>query len=102
MNILQSYDLTDHLWTFLDKGFFPKKPSWRKNVRDKVYASHVSQRQTRMSHDRDFTLFTEHYRNSNPSSIWKIPDLADSRKLPRNRTLQVYMHVCTIIRLNGI
>lgn len=24
MSILQSYDLTDHLWTFLDDGFFPE------------------------------------------------------------------------------
>lgn len=96
MNVLHSYNLTDHLWTFLDDEFFPEKPSWRKIVRDKVTASHVSQRQTRMSHDHDFTLFTELYVNSNPSSLWKIPENYREIEL-----CKFICKLCTTTRLNG-
>lgn len=96
MSILESYDLTDHLWTFLDDGFFPENPSWRKIVRDKVTASHVSQRRTRMSHDRDFTLFTAFYINSNPPSIWKIPENYREIEL-----CKFICKLCTTTRLNG-
>lgn len=96
MNVLHSYNLTDHMWTFLDDGFFPEKPSWRKIVRDKVTASHVSQRQTRMSHDHDFTLFTELYVNSNPSSLWKIPENYREIEL-----CKFICKLCTTTRLNG-
>lgn len=50
-------------------------------------ALHVSQRQIRMSQDTDFTLFTDFYINSNPSSIcWKPENYREIE-----RTLQIYL-----------
>lgn len=49
LNVLQLFNLTDLLLTFLDE-----KTSWRNIERDKVTALHVCQRQTLMFHDHDF------------------------------------------------
>lgn len=49
-----------------------------------------------MSHDRDFTLFTELYINSNPSSIWKIPENYREIEL-----CKFICKLCTTTRLNG-
>ena len=74
MKILRSYGLVSHLWKFLEDGYFPEKPTWKKLFRKSVTLSHISQREIRMSHDNDFTPFSRIYADSKPSKIFDIPE----------------------------
>lgn len=81
------------IWSYW--SFFPLF-SWKTFVEKNCTWQSVCITCFTMSHDRDFTFFTEHYRNSNPSSLWKIPDIEDSWKL-----LRKFCIFCIITRLNG-
>lgn len=96
IKVLQSYNLTVYLWDFLKDGTFPEKPCWKKIVRNNVTNSHLSQRKARMSHDPDFLVFTEIFRESKPSSIWNIPENYSEIKL-----CKFICKLCTSVSFNG-
>lgn len=84
------------MWDFLKDGTFPEKPCWKKIVRNNVTNSHLSQRKARMSHDPDFLVFTEIFRESKPSSIWNIPENYSEIKL-----CKFICKLCTSVSFNG-
>lgn len=77
-------------WIFSWRTFLEKNCTWQSDYITCILAA------THMSHDRDFNLFTELYINSNPSSIWKIPE--------NYREIELCKFICklyTTTRLNG-
>lgn len=72
-DIIQKYELTDHLKQWLHDGSFPEKITWKKIVRTAVSTLYKSQRQTRISSDSDFFTFRLIFDDIDPSSLWKLP-----------------------------
>lgn len=72
-DIIQKYELTDHLKQWLHDGSFPGKITWKKIVRTAVSTLYKSQRQTRISNDSDFLTFRLIFDDIDPSSLWKLP-----------------------------
>ena len=73
ISILQLYDLTPHLQSWLNDGYFPNKYAWKRIVRNAVNRSHELYRQNRMNNDPEMIQFCQTFSHTKPADIWKLP-----------------------------
>ena len=71
--ILNQYDLSSFLQSWLQDGSFPDKLVWKRLVRNAVSNEHISCRNNRMLADQELRGFCRIFEQSEPCSIWKAP-----------------------------
>lgn len=95
LQLLQTYQLTDYLNTWLSDGSFPSKSAWKSTVRSSVYTHQTLQRIERTAYDPDFFRFNAVFSTSNPFIMWQyinsyseIQNLKFTLKLIASKPLQ--------------
>uniref|UniRef100_A0A8W8MYX4 Sushi domain-containing protein n=1 Tax=Magallana gigas TaxID=29159 RepID=A0A8W8MYX4_MAGGI len=71
LQLLQTYQLTDYLNTWLSDGSFPSKSAWKSTVRSSVNTHQTLQRIERTAYDPDFFRFNAIFSTSNPFIMWQ-------------------------------
>ena len=73
MNLLATYELFEHVHSWLFSGSFPTKFTWKRIVRAAVQNCGQLQREMRIAGHSDFTRFREVFADRDPRTFWQLP-----------------------------
>jgi hypothetical protein len=95
MDLLESYNLANHISTWLENGFFPDKLSWKRIIRKTVNAYHKDQRLLRMN-SPDFLLYKSIFPSAESANIWNTDNIQLSKFICKIYTSYGLTHICLL------